>query len=331
VRRDKGAFESAIRCFQEAIAMDPDYALAHAGLADAFSIMALYGVGAPLTFGPLALAAAERALSLDPGLAEAHSARALVQWTYERDWSGAIASYERALAINPQSHLTKGQFGSVLVYTGRAREGVALAAAAAEAEPFNPVLSFYYAGLSSFVGQDDVSLAECDRMLRIIPDAPLSIWVKAGSLVALGRYDEALVLAERLATLLPESTLANGVSGYVAAARGDRAGALEAIQRFERQRAQRYVPAIVLADVYSALRDADATMRWLEISYEQREGFLARVFTDAGYRWLRDDARFVSLVRRMNLQPWPNDDLVRQNQQAASAANPTDRDTRRTP
>ncbi|MEX2271939.1 MAG: protein kinase [Vicinamibacterales bacterium] len=306
-RRNSGAFQEAIVCFKETIAMDPDYALAHAGLADAYSILGLYGIASPLTFGPLAQASARRALELDPDLPESHAARALVQWSYERDWQGAVDSYERALTLNPHLNITRGQFGPLLAYIGRAAEGLANAAAASRAEPFNPVLNFYYAGVLQWVGLQEQALTECERLLQHFPDAPLSLWIKALALRELGRIDDAIAVMERGVALLPESTLARGTLGFLLAIAGQRDQALEAVRWLESRREAGYVSPKSIADVYAGLRDPDATMVWLERAFEEHDGFLVNAFSNRAYDWLRGDPRFLALFRKMKLgEPWPS-------------------------
>lgn len=300
-RRDTGAFERAIVCFKETIAMDDGYALAHAGLADAYSILGLYGIASPLTVGPLAQASAARALEIDPDLPESHAARALVQWSYERDWQGSLSSYERALALNPQLNIARGQLGSLLVYIGRATEGLANSLAASRAEPFNPVLSFYYAGMSQWVGLHDQGLAECERLLQHFPDAPLSLWMKAVALRGLGRLDDAIAVMERCVALLPESTLARGTLGNMFAMAGQRERALEMARWLESRREAGYVSPKSIADVYLGLGDQDATITWLERAFEEHDGFLVTVFTDRFHAWLRPDPRFLALFRKMKL------------------------------
>ena len=99
-RRHTGAFQNAIECFTAATVIDPDYALAHAGVADAYAVLGLYGFAPVEVTGPKAVSAAERALTLDPDLAEAHAALALVMWTQQRKWHEAVPVYERALALD---------------------------------------------------------------------------------------------------------------------------------------------------------------------------------------------------------------------------------------
>lgn len=306
-RRHDGALLSAIASFKDAIAEDPDYALAHAGLADAFSVLAVLGLAAPLAVGPLALASAERAIGLDAGLSEAHAARALIQWTLQRDWDGALASYDRALALNTHANIARGQLGSLLAYLGRPAEAVTACETAARAEPLSPVVSFYYAG-ALYNGGDFVrAVAECDRALRFAPDAPLSFWIKAMSLAGLRRFDEALPVAHRFCDLLPGAILPRGTLGMTLALAGETSRAGEVAAELEALRTTEYVQASSIADIYCGLRDADSTIAWLERAFGERDGLLPRVFLQYPYYWLHDDPRFFALFRKMNLgDTYPN-------------------------
>ena len=306
-RRHHGALQSALASFKDAIALDPDYALAHAGLADAFSVLGSMGFAAPLAVGPLALASAERALGLDPGLSEAHAARALIQWTFERDWEGALASYDRALALDPHANIARGQRGILLVYVGRTEEGVAESQRAARAEPFSPVVSFYYAAALHGARRFVEVVAECDRALLFAPDAPFSVWIKAVSLAQLQRFDEAIPLVEQFGALLPGAVLPPAALAVVLAQAGRRDEALALARELEERREIQYVQPRWLADIYCNLGDADRTIEWLERGFDERNGFLPAVFQMPAYQALHDDPRFYALFRKMNLgDTYPN-------------------------
>ena len=298
-RRHNGALQSALVSFKDAIAMDPEYALAHAGLADAYSVLGSMGFAPPLVVGPLAQASADRALALDAGLSEAHAARALIQWSFERDWDGALASYDRALALDPQANIARGQRGILLVYVGRTEEGLAACETAARAEPLSPVVSFYYAGALHTAGRFAEAAAECDRALLFAPNAPFSVWLKFSSLAYLQRFDEAILLAEQFADLLP-GVLPPAALAVVLGQAGRRERALALARELETRRETEYVQPRWLADVYCSLGDADRTIAWLERAFEERNGFLPAVFRMPLYRWLHDDPRFVALFRMMN-------------------------------
>ena len=311
-RRHTGAFQKAIECFSEAVTLDPDYALAYAGLADAYSILSLYGFVPVSHTRSKAIASAERAMALDSNLGEAVASMALATWSQNRDWRGAVALYERALALNPHDNSARGQLGTVLVYLGRFDAGMALERDAARAEPLSPVLGFYYAAGLGFVRAFDEAVAECDRVLALHPDFTLALWITSGALLWAGRYDEAVAVADQCAELAPDSVMIGAIRGTIRASAGRVAeGREELTSLLERSRTE-YVPPLLIADFYCSLRDAGETLQWLERAWEAHSGFLPRVAFEPNYDWLHDDPRFVSMMQRFGFdEAWRGGSALR--------------------
>ncbi|HEX6324831.1 MAG TPA: protein kinase [Vicinamibacterales bacterium] len=322
-RRHTGAFQKAIECFSAAVALDPDYALAHAGLADAYSILSLYGFVPVAHTRPKAIASAERAMALDPDLSEAVASMALATWSQDRNWQGAVALYERALALNPHDNAARGQLGTVLIYLGRFEDGIGLERDAARAEPLSPVLGFYYAAGLGFLRAFDEAVAECDRVLALHPDFTLALWIKATALLWAGRHDAALAEAERCAALSPDSVMIGAIAGTIRASAGRVAeGREELAALLERGRTE-YVPPLLVADFFCALRDAEGTLQWLERAWEAHSGFLPRVAFEPNYDWLHDDPRFVEMMRRFGFdEAWRGGTALRLRTPVAASADP---------
>ena len=142
-RRYKGFFDKAVACFEQAIAQDPSCAPAHAGLADGYAVLGLYGFMSPAETRARALPAAQKAIDLDDSLDEAHRSMGLVQWIFESDPSAAERELRLALAQSPRSGLTHGVLGVVLASTGRGAEGIAEANQARQLEPTSVLTGFY--------------------------------------------------------------------------------------------------------------------------------------------------------------------------------------------
>ena len=299
-RRHTGAFQNAIECFTAATVIDPDYALAHAGIADAYAVLGLYGFAPVTVTAPKAVSAAERALQLDPELAEAHASLALVMWTQQRKWREAVPVYERALALNPHANTARGQLGSLLLYVGRFEEGLRQARQALEAEPLSPVLAFYWTAALFLTRQHERAIAECERLLAVHSEAPLLLMIYAGSLMGASRHEDAVAALTRMGAV-SDSAITRSMRASVAALMGHRDEAFARAAELETLRETAYVGPIVLADLYATLGDGDKTMAWLTRAWEGCEGFLARVSIDEGYDFLRDDPRFVALMTKAGL------------------------------
>lgn len=300
-RRHTGAFQNALECFTAATVIDPEYALAHAGVADAYAVLGLYGFAPVDITGPKAIAAAERALQVDPELAEAHATRALVMWTQQGKWREAVPLYEHALALNSHANTARGQLGTLLVYLGRFEEGLRQVRQALDAEPLSPVIAYYWTGSLYLTRQHDRAIAESERLLAVHSEAPLLLMIYAGSLAGTGRYDEAAAALARMSAV-SDSPITLSMRASVAAFGGRRDEAYTLAAELEARRATGYVGPIVLADLYASLGDGGKTMEWLRRAWEGCEGFLARVPLDRNYDFLRDDPGFEALITEAGLK-----------------------------
>ena len=178
-RRYKGFFDKAVECFEQAIAQDPSCAPAQAGLADGYTVLALYGFMSPAEARARALPAAQKAIDLDDSLDEAHRSMGLVQWILEWDASAAERELRLAIAQNPRSGLSHGVLGVVLASTGRGAEGIAEADQARQLEPTSVLAGFYVLAAYAYAGEYRLSLDECRRVLDLDPNFALALIERA--------------------------------------------------------------------------------------------------------------------------------------------------------
>jgi eukaryotic-like serine/threonine-protein kinase len=300
-RRYAGFLPRAIECFEQAIARDPSYGLAHAGLADGYSVLGLYGFLPPKAAFARAEAAARRALELDDGLPEAHQAMAFVRWFFDWNWTEAERSFRRALALNPQSGLTRAQLAVFLATQGRPHEGIVEARRARALEPLS-LLVGYYAGLVFLYAREyERGLEECRRILDLDPHYALGFWVRGDLLFHLGRHEEALEAAERAVALSNRPPFYLGLVGEAHAALGQRDRAQAIVDELLERSQQGYVAPLHLADIFLALGEYDQAFEWLNRALEDRNGFLGALAVDSAYDPVRADPRFGALLERIGL------------------------------
>ena len=286
--------QTAIGYFKRAIEKDPDYALAYAGLADAYIALGSSNGGAhyPKETLPEAKAAATKASELDPSLGEAHSSLAQTMELYDWNWSEAEKEYRLALELNPNyadAHLEYGRFLQAL---GRNDEATAQMNYAIELDPFN----FKTMGVVGYVtyasGQydlaieqfsslgDDFGLGWAYREKKMYPEAIAAL---ERSVSRSGRHD------------LPLATLA-GVYGLA----GRRDEALKLIDELKARARLHYVPGSHFVDAYIGLGEKDRALGLIERAYEERVPDLVYMKAYPGLDALRPEPRFQALVRRMN-------------------------------
>jgi eukaryotic-like serine/threonine-protein kinase len=294
---------TSVGYFKQAIDKDPDYALAYAGLADAYNLLgtAGYEVQAPSDVIPKARAAAERALALDDQLAEAHAALGFVL-RFEFDRSGAEREHLRAVALDPNyvpgrqwlaSHLwTQGRFDEALVQLRRAYE----------LDPLSPLISLNLGRHFYFAREYDRAIEHLRHTIALDPNGFMARQILALIYLEQGRPDAAL--AELQQVPAPMGAF-QAVRGYVSAVTGDRVAALKVVAELQRLSRTRYIPAYALATVYTGLDMRDEAFDQLERAVAERSSWLDYLNAEPTLDRLRSDPRFHSLLQRVDLQEVP--------------------------
>ena len=299
-RRYKGFFDKAVECFEQAIAQDPSCAPAQAGLADGYTVLALYGFMSPAEARARALPAAQKAIDLDDSLDEAHRSMGLVQWILEWDASAAERELRLAIAQNPRSGLSHGVLGVVLASTGRGAEGIAEADQARQLEPTSVLAGFYVLAAYAYAGEYRLSLDECRRVLDLDPNFALALIERALLLTYQGEHVEAIESAGA-ATLSNRANFFLTVLGVVYAHAQRQEEAKAVLAELDRRSHEQYVPALSLGLIHAVLGESDRTIDFLVRAHDQKEplAFVA-AWGERHLDPLRSDPRFQALLRRMN-------------------------------
>jgi Tfp pilus assembly protein PilF len=285
--------------FEQAIAADPSYALAYAGLADAHSLDIDYRA-APVSEGMrLARINAERAIALDDDLAEAHTSLGWVNLIYDWDWERARIEFERALTLNPRYATARQWYAWYLVITNRLDEAIAEARIARDLDPTSASIQRSLGWVHYYARQPGPSLAELERALGLNPTSDETLWIMGLSLVQLGRYDEAERAlreshANSRAYLHALASLA-----ALAAIRGQSAEARAILGEIETAARSHYVSPVDFVRVYVALGDRGPAFEFMELAYAERRGWLCYLNVDPALDSVRDDPRFRALAARM--------------------------------
>jgi TolB-like protein/Flp pilus assembly protein TadD len=291
-------FERARSAFEEAVALDPAYAPAWAGLAEAtyWSSDYLPKLDDIRKGFDRALAAADRALALDPELAQGYATRGFVRAGARWDWAGALTDFERALRLNPGDAQVHRLYSHVVLRPlGRFPQAIAEARRATELDPLDANAWSTYAAACFAGGQPERALEAYDRSLVIQPEQDYAPSRKAMLLVSLGRPAEALSWAERSTSPLTRR--------WAIAIAAHSAGRAEASQRaLERLVAENAEGAAYqVAWVFAMRGERDRAFEWLERAYEQHDSGLLFAKTDPLLRGLHGDPRFAAFLKKVGL------------------------------
>jgi len=298
--RAESGVNRAIKYFEEATARDPRYALAFVGLADCYSILGYYGYRRPAIAYPMAKELAEKALSLDAGLAEAHASLGETLMQYYLDWRKARLELDRALELNPSYAMAHMWRATHHIAHGRVAESLADIERAVELDPLSMIILSDAARDLFLARRYDESIEQYKRSLQVDPNFPIAHKGLAEVYVRKGMYSQAIVEIEKAIELSGRSVFILDDLGYVYASAGMRDRAEGVLKDLDELAKEEYVPSYGRAAIYAGLRDADKTLDWLERAFEERS-FLVYVKVDPVFDFLKTESKFIGLLNRIGL------------------------------
>jgi tetratricopeptide (TPR) repeat protein len=295
-KRTPQDLQKSIEYFEQAIRLDPNYALAFTGLANAYSLMANAGT-APHEMMPRAHRAALKALSLDDNLAEAHTALAQILIYYDYDYTGAEREHQRAIELNPNYETAHQWYSELLTALGRHEEALAEMRRALEIDPLSLIINRQYGITLLFARKYNEALAQLKKTLELdanfaVAHSSISLAYRlkgdyAASVEEFAKYQE-LIGEPQSASLARESFARNGWQGFLRAMTAE-------------NRPANLTPYHA-AGFYAALDEKDEAFDELEKAYQKRETVLGLLKVDPRFDSLRGDSRFAVLIKRMHLE-----------------------------
>jgi tetratricopeptide (TPR) repeat protein len=298
---NRTGLEEALRHFQAAIDADATFAPAYAGLAATHSALGLvfYGVP-PGESRPKTVAAARKALELDPELAEA---RVQLADALQKDWhwAEAEAEYKRAIELSPSDASAHSGFASWLLCQGRTKEALAWARRAEELDP----LAFHGIQVGWILFQArryDEAIRELRTVPAMEPENPMALWFLGFALIGAGQFDEAALVLEKTASVTNRSSAVLGVLVHAYAHGGRRADALRVLNELHNRREKGYVPPAAFLNAYLGLDDKEQAFLWMERSAEEHSNIMQFLKVHPFFDPLRSDPRFAAFLERANLR-----------------------------
>jgi TolB-like protein/DNA-binding SARP family transcriptional activator len=296
--------QSAIAHFEEAASRDSRYAVAHAGLAVALDLADHFRVLPGRQAFPRAKAAAFKALELNDSLPEAHNALAFATHSFDWDWAGAEQAYQRAIALNPNFATARHWHGFYLGMLGRVDEALAEMRRAQKLNPLSIIIRTHL-GLMLYRGRRyDEAIEQLRQTLEMEPDFAAVHYFLAWAYEQKGMYEETVAHLQRALMVSPGSPDRVGALGHAHAVFKRKEQAVKALEELHKLAEWRFVSAFDFAIIYVGLGEPDQAFQWLERACEERSfSMLMSLKAEPRLDWLRADARFQDLVRRVGLPP----------------------------
>jgi TolB-like protein/Flp pilus assembly protein TadD len=299
-KRTGNDLKKSIDYFQQAIRVDPNYALAYAGVADAYVFLPGYTAGTPQDCYPKAMAAAKKALELDDTLAEAHTALALALWYYDFDFSQANREFQRAIELNPNYATAHQQYGNnTLSALGRFDDAIAEGKQAVELDPLSLVINSDLGVDYFFARRYDEAIARLHKTLEM-DSGYYFAHVMLGQTLEMKSAPDAAIAEYQKARALNDDPSVLGMLARAYGLSGNKTEAKKILNQLRELSTQRYVAAYSFALVYLGLGDKEEALRWLEQSYQDRAGSdVGWIRVDPLMDPLRDDPRFEALAEKI--------------------------------
>jgi serine/threonine-protein kinase len=298
-KRTKEGVREGISYFEQAIAEDPEYAQAYAGLADCYWLDVDYSSVPVAEKFTRAEAYARKALELDESLAEAHASLAWCLFIFDWEWTAAEREYRRAIELDPHYASAHQWYASLLVSQKRIEEALAEERTALDLNPASVSARRSLAYECYYARRYDQARQHAERAIEMNPTAEESYRILGLTLAQQGELSEAERVLREAVELPGAGTYDRATLGYVLARAGKRAQATVLLRQLEGEAMRGYVSPVAFAVLHAGLGDWDRVLDWAERAYEERRGWMVYLNVNPMLDPLRGEPRFQALVRRM--------------------------------
>ena len=301
-KRTSDALQEAIEFFNQAIAIDPNYGAAYAGLADCYNMLVVYGRLQPKEGFPKAKEAAAKALDIDESSAEAHSSMAFIKFRWDWDRAETEREFQSAIKLKPAYAPAHQWYSSYLVAVERFDEAIAEAKRTEELEPLSFVASSHLGWIYYLSGQNDKAIEQCRKILEMDPSSFPARRYLGLAYEAKGMYPEAIAEFQT-GVKLSGSPLMLALLGHAYAVAGKKAEAQQVLNDLQQLQEQRYVSPYTVAAIYAGLGDQEQTFKWLDRAVEERDIWLMNLKVDPVFAKFHSQRKFTDTLARIRLRP----------------------------
>lgn len=299
-KRTVPGFQQAIECFQQATTIDPKYALAYAGLANSYTLLTAYSSASATLYIPQARAAALRSLELDHGLAEGHTALALVLQNHDWDWQSSEKEFRRALELNPNYATAHQWYAEHLMWMGRFDEALSESERARQLDPLSLIIAADHGAILYFSRHYDRAIEQFLTVLRKDPNFHRATLVNT-AYVENRMFSEALAEAQKLHGVYGEGPWYWSVLAFIYGRAGQLERARREVEKLENMSRHDQVDPATMLWAHLGVGDKEEALADLEKAYSDHYAFMTTLKVEPAFDPLRGDPRFQDLLRRVGL------------------------------
>jgi len=301
-KRSDENLTKAIGYFEQATRSDQNYALAYAGLSDCYAIISatIFGGMPASVSAPKAKAAAQRALEMDPTLAEAETSLATVRFNYDWDWPGAASGFERAIHLNPSYATAYQRYSLYLMAMGRTQDSFEQINKARELDPLSISINFSLGWRLYMARQYDRAIEQLRNTLEMDPSDDLPHLIAGQAYEQKGQFDPAIAELRKAVDLSHGTPLTLSALAHAYARSGNRAEAGKLLSQMSVAAKDQYVSPYYFAIVYAGLGDNEVALNLLEKALEDRSNGLVFLKVEPELDGLRSNPRFIALQKKLN-------------------------------
>src|SRR5580765_8730784 len=301
-QRTEEGLRRALDFFEKALVEDAQYALAHAALADAYGLLAHYGVFGPADVWSKAASSAATAVMLDADSAKAHTSLAHVKSTQDWDWANAEREFQRAISLNPRYATAHHWYAmSCLAPLGRLDEALDEILLAQSLDPVSSIVARDVAMMHYYRRDFETALDQCDHTIELNPHFAPAYWMLGVIQEQRKDFDESAAAFQRAVHLSPQTPRMHGGLGRTFALSGRRKQALEVLQKLEAYAKGRYVSPLEFAWIQFALGALDLGFKWRAKASDDRAFDLISIKVDPRFDALREDRRFFAIAKHIGV------------------------------
>jgi TolB-like protein/Tfp pilus assembly protein PilF len=300
-KRSTDSLRKSIQYFEDAIRIDPNYALAHEGLAEAYTVLTDYDVLTPKESYTRAKSEALKALQLDDGLGQAHATLASVKEELDWDWEGADPEFRRAIELSPSYATARQWYSEYLLRVGRLDEGVAEMKQAQQLDPGSPLMNAELGGAYYWARRNDAAIDQLRKAITMEPGFAYAHSWLGFAYEQKGMRDKAIEEFQKAVSLSGGSTGFIAALGHAYGLVGNKRETEDILEKLKALSKRSYVSPYDIAIVYTSVGDKDQALRWLEIGYSVHDPAMDMLKMEPALDGLRPDPQFQDLIHRVGL------------------------------